>query len=85
LFGGLSPPKPPRGDGTELYRRLHAVNSRFVASLVVHCCALKKNVIFASQLYDVADEGYSSQLRKKAPLNFCSLFKSITLGTLFQI
>jgi len=26
-----------------------------VASLVVHCCAIKKNVIVASQLYDVAD------------------------------
>jgi len=25
------------------------------ASLVVHCCAIKKNVIVASQLYDVAD------------------------------
>jgi len=29
-----------------------------VASLVVHCCAVK-NVIVASQLYDVADVGYS--------------------------
>jgi len=26
-----------------------------VASFVVHCCAIKKNVIVASQLYDVAD------------------------------
>jgi len=25
------------------------------ASLVVHCCAVKKNGIVASQLYDVAD------------------------------
>jgi len=25
------------------------------ASLVVHCCAIKKNVIVASQLCDVAD------------------------------
>ena len=61
LFGEPKPTKTPRGDGTELYRRLHAVNSRFVASLVVHLCAVKKNVIVASQLYDVADEGYSSQ------------------------
>jgi len=46
-----------------LYRRLSAVNSRkrniynrlVVASLVVHCCAVKKNAIVASQLYDVAD------------------------------
>ena len=26
-----------------------------VASLVVHCCAIKKNVTVASRLYDVAD------------------------------
>jgi len=26
-----------------------------VASLVVHCCAIKKNVIVASQLHNVAD------------------------------
>jgi len=32
-----------------------------VASLVVHCCAIKKNVIVASQSYDIADVGYSSQ------------------------
>jgi len=25
------------------------------ASLVVHCCAAKKNIVVASQLYDVAD------------------------------
>ena len=58
---GAKPTRAPRGDGTELHRRLHAVNSRFVASLVVHCCAIKKNVIVASQLYDVANEGYSSK------------------------
>ena len=28
---------------------------RDVASLVVHCCAIKKNVIVSSYLYDVAD------------------------------
>ena len=54
-----------------------------VASLVVHCCAIKKNVIVASRLYDIADVQFT--IEKKAPLNFCSLFKSITLGTLFQI
>jgi len=27
---------------------------RVVLSYVVHCCAIKKNVIDASQLYDVA-------------------------------
>ena len=26
-----------------------------VSSLVVHCCAVKKNVIVSSQLYDVVD------------------------------
>jgi len=54
-----------------------------LASLAVHCCAVKKNVIVASQLYDVADvctcTVHSSE---KGPRNS---FKSITLGTLFQI
>jgi len=53
-----------------------------VVALLVHCCAIK-NVIVASQLYDVVD--VQCTVEKKAPLNFCSLFKSITLGTLFQI
>jgi len=30
-----------------------------VASLIVHCCAIKKNVIVASQLYDVADAQFT--------------------------
>jgi len=42
-----------------LYRRLSADAGKeilaVVASLVVHCCAIEKNVIVASQLYDVAD------------------------------
>ena len=42
-----------------------------VASLVVHCCAIKKNVIVASS-YAMLPM-YSSQWKKKAPLNFCSL------------
>jgi len=29
------------------------------ASRVVHCCAVKKNIIFASQLYDAADVQFS--------------------------
>jgi len=41
-----------------LYRRLRAEKEKeilvAVASLV-HCCAIKKNVIVASQLYDVAN------------------------------
>jgi len=32
-----------------------------VASLVVHCCAIKKNVIFASQLYDVASVQFADE------------------------
>jgi len=51
-----------------------------VASLVVHCCAVK-NVITASQLYDIADVQFT--VEKEGLLNFCSLFKSITLGNLF--
>jgi len=51
-----------------------------VASLAVHCCAIKKNVIVASQSYDVADVQFT--VVKKGPR---SSFKSITLGTLFQI
>jgi len=31
-----------------------------VASLVIHCCAIKKNVIVASQLYNVADVQFTA-------------------------
>ena len=31
------------------------------AASLVHCCAIEKNIMVASQLYDVADVGYSSQ------------------------
>jgi len=37
-----------------------------VASLVVHCCAVKKNVIVASRLYHVADVQFT--VEKEAPL-----------------
>jgi len=53
------------------------------SSLVVHCCAIKKNAIVASQLYGVADVQFT--VVKEGPLNFCSLFRSIILETLFQI
>jgi len=33
----------------------------------------------------VADTEEGIKMRKEGPLNFCSLFKSITFGTLFQI
>jgi len=32
-----------------------------VVSSLVHCCAIKKNVIGASQLYDVADVQFTIQ------------------------
>jgi len=32
-----------------------------VASLVVYCCAIKKNVIVASQLCDVADVQFTAE------------------------
>jgi len=35
--------------------------STTVASLVVHCCAIKKNAIVASQLYHVADVQFTVQ------------------------
>jgi len=35
---------------------------RVVASLVVHCCAIKKNVIVASKLYNVADVQFTVEL-----------------------
>jgi len=38
-----------------------------VASFVVQCCAIKKNVIVATQLYDVADIQFTLYQRKKVP------------------
>jgi len=39
-----------------------------VASLVVHCCAIKRKVIVASQLYHAADVQFPVQYsREKAP------------------
>jgi len=36
-----------------------------VASIVVHCCAIKKNIIVASQLYDVADVQFTVDRQTK--------------------
>jgi len=47
-----------------------------VASLVVHCCAIKKNVIVASQLYDVADV----QFTVEGPLELLPLIQKYNLG-----
>jgi len=52
-----------------------------VASLFVYCCAVTKNVIVASQLYDVDD--VQSTIKKAGPLELLQFFKSITLRTLF--
>ena len=59
--------------------------STVVASLVVHCCAIKRNVIVASQLHHVAM--YSSQYsRGRRPLELLQFVqKYINLGTLFHI
>jgi len=50
---------PFRLDVGQLYRMLSADAEKeilvVVVSLVVHCCTIKKNVIVASQLYDVAN------------------------------
>ena len=37
------------------------VGQLVVQEVECNCCAVKKNVIIASQLYDVADVGYCSQ------------------------
>jgi len=54
-----------------------------ILMVVATLCAVKKNVIVASQLYDVADVQFT--VEKEDPLELLSSFKSITLGTLFQI
>jgi len=55
-----------------------------VASLVVHCCAIKKNITVASHLYDVADEQFT--VEKEAPLELLQFIQKYNLGrSLFQI
>jgi len=49
-----------------------------VASLVVHCCAIKKNVIVASQLYDVANVQFTAE--KKGPLELLQFIQKYNLG-----
>ena len=48
-----------------------------VASLVVHCCAAK-NVIVASQSYDVADVQFT--VEKEGPLEFFQFIQKYNLG-----
>jgi len=52
-----------------------------VASLLVHCCAIK-NVIVASQLYDVTDVQFTVE---EGPLELLQLIQKYNLGNLFQI
>jgi len=49
-----------------------------VASLVVHCCAVKKNVIVASQLYDAADVQFT--IEKEGPLELLQFVQKYNLG-----
>jgi len=52
-----------------------------VASLVVHCCAIK-NVIVVPHLYDVADVQLA--IEKEGPLENLQFAQKYNLGTLFQ-
>jgi len=64
-----------------LYRRLSAVKSRkrnidiIVASLV-HCCAIKKKVIFTSQLHDVADVQFT--VEKEGTLETFAVYSKVS-------
>jgi len=49
-----------------------------VASLVVHCCAVKKNVIVASRLYDAADVQFT--IEKEGPLELLQFVQKYNLG-----
>ena len=63
-----------------MYRRLSAVKCRkinigiIVASLVLHCCAVKKNGIFTSQLHDVADVQFT--VEKEGTLELLQFIQS---------
>jgi len=47
------------------------------ASLVVQCCAIKKNVIVATQLYDVADVQFTAE--KEGPLELLQFIHKYNL------
>jgi len=53
------------------------------ASLVVHCCAIKERYCCITVIRCGRSTVHS--IERRPPLKFCSLFKRITLGTLFQI
>ena len=49
-----------------------------VASLVIHCCAVKKNVIDASRLFDVAEVQFT--VEKEGPLELLQFIQKYNLG-----
>ena len=49
-----------------------------VVSFVVHCCAIKKNVIVASQLCDVVDVQFT--IEKEGPLELLQFIQKYNLG-----
>jgi len=49
-----------------------------VASLVVHCCVIRKNVIVASQLHHVADVQFT--VEKEGPLEVLQFIQKYNLG-----
>jgi len=49
-----------------------------VALLVLHCCAIKKNVIVASKLYDAADVQFT--VEKECPLEVLHFIQKYNLG-----
>ena len=54
-----------------------------VASLVVHCCAIRKNVIVASRLYDVPDVQFTVEqcFSTGVPRNLWVLGVSVARGS----
>ena len=49
-----------------------------VASIVVHCCAVKKDVIVASQLYNIADDQFT--VEKEGRLELLQFIQKYNLG-----
>ena len=65
-----------------MHRRLSGVNSHkeilIVVASLVHCCAIKKNVVVASQLYDVADIQFTAE--KEGLLELLKCIQKYNLG-----
>jgi len=54
-----------------------------VSSLVVHCWAIRNNVIVAWQLYDVADVQFT--VEKEGPLNFAAVLPTLRFSSEFGL